>query len=135
MTEDDQIAAPIAPQPEATVRAGHTWHGRILHEGDLLDCLAHNRAHVGASRVWIGVVAMTLPKMAFSQAVRMADTVLEQAEMIASVVNGDAPLGGSLREVVAINASRKLRRAARRAAPHHAHQDPAGAEWLAKVQA
>ena len=104
-------------QPEATVRAGHTGHGRILHEGDLLDCLAANRQHVGASRVWIGVVAMTLPKMAFSQAVRMADTVLEQAEMIASVVNGDAPLGGSLREVVSINASRKLRRAARRSPP------------------
>ena len=122
-------------QDTATVRAGHTGHGRILHEGDLLDCLAANRAHVGASRVWIGVVAMTLPKMAFSQAVRMADTVLEQAEMIASVVNGDAPLGGSLREVVSINASRKRRRAARRIPSRHAHQDPAGGEWLQKVGA
>ena len=122
-------------EPEATVRAGHTGHGRMLFEGEFFDCFDFNEAHHGASRVWFQGVAMTMPKMPFSQAVRMADTVLEQAEMIASVVNGDAPLGGSLREVVAINASRKLRRAARRAAPHHAHQDPAGSEWLAKVGA
>ena len=99
-------------QPEATVRAGHTGHGRVLHEGDLLDCLAHNRHHVGASRVWIGVVAMTLPKMAFSQAVRMADTVLEQASFVAGVTSVATEHGEGMRTVSTESA---LRRSIRRA--------------------
>ncbi len=118
-------------QDTATVRAGHTGHGRVLFEGDLLDCLAANRAHVGASRVWIGVVAMTLPKMAFSQAVQMADTVLEQAAYIAKECVGGV-LNATRRQLLAASARRRKRQ---RPVPRHAHQDPAGSEWLAKVGA
>ena len=121
-------------QPEATVRAGHTGHGRVLFEGDLLDCLAVNRHHVGASRVWIGCVAMTMPKMPLSRAVDMADNVLAQAAYVAAQLAEGA---GPLMSVVADRARADARRSprTRRPVPRHAHQDPAGSEWLAKVGA
>ena len=118
-------------QPEATVRAGHTGHGRILHEGDLLDCLAHNRHHVGASRVWIGVVAMTLPKLPFSTAVALADRVMNDAAYIAKECVGGV-LDATRRDLMAASARRRKRA---RPVPRHAHQDPAGAEWLQKAGA
>ncbi len=113
-------------QPEATVRAGHTGHGRIIHEGDLLDCLAANRSHVGASRVWIGCVAMTMPKMPLSRAVDMADNVLAQAAYVAAKLAEGTNAGGGV-------TPREARRARNRPPPRHAHQDPAGSEWLQKV--
>ncbi len=118
-------------QPEATVRAGHTGHGRILHEGDLLDCLAHNRHNVGASRVWIGCVAMTMPKMPLSRAVDMAESVMDQAAYVAAKCVGGV-LDATRRDLMVASARRRKRQ---RPAPRHAHQDPAGAEWLAKVGA
>ena len=131
MSASDGSGLPSAP--EAQVRAGHTGHGRILHEGDLLDCLAVNRHHVGASRVWCGVVAMTLPKMAFSAAVRMADDVLAQAAFVAAELTATpTPLDATRRQILAASARRRKRA---RPAPRHAHQDPAGAEHLARVGA
>ncbi len=128
----DQLDSIPAPTPESQVRAGHTGHGRVLFEGDLLDALTHNRNHVGASRVWCGVVAMTLPKMPFSRAVQMADNVLEQAAYVAAKLADGTNAGSGVtpREARRARTFGSLRR---KTAPRHAHQDPKGAECLAAL--
>lgn len=123
---------------EATVRASHTGHGRVLFEGEFFDCFRFNKDHRGASRVWFDGMLMTEPKLPLSAIVRMSQIVLEQAARVASVAGDESAPRSGLRLVAAEAAARaaqRKRHRRRKAPPRHAHQDPAGAEWLAKVGA
>ncbi len=116
-------------QPEATVRAGHTGHGRVLFEGEFFACFAFNKDHRGAPRVWFDGMPMTDTKgaarpEAYAEA-HVAQVTFVEQNMHAPVASGIAP---------ACRFGTRRRRI-RKAPPRHAHQDPAGAEWLAKVGA